>query len=295
MIVTLLLLACSSKVTLPVDSPLTDDSQPGDTGSGPAPARDYRLTGPFEVQATSDTEDVGCDMDYDRYTPVGQAPLGYVVLSHGFSRNNAAMADWGAHFASWGLDVVVPNLCHASFFDADHAQNAVDIAALAAALGFQQLVYAGHSAGGLASFLAAGQDTHALAVLGLDPVDSDDLGLNAAGSVSVPAYGLFGESSQCNSSNNGIAMLDGAPDHRAVRISEADHCDFESPTDWVCTAICQGDNNNYSETQIADGIRGLATSFLLWQAGAAPEAEQWWQAGEPYYEELRASGLVTDL
>lgn len=304
----ILLLACTGKILTPADSP-ADDSSPtqddsaaddsaADDSDEPAPvAQDYRVAGPYPVNTSDDIEDLGngCRMDYDRYKPVGDAPDGFVVLSHGFARSNDALSELGAHLASWGLDVVVPDLCHSSFLDADHAQNGQDIALLAAALGFDRVVYGGHSAGGLASLLAASADSHAVAMLGLDPVDSEDLGASAAGSVRVPAYGLFGESSSCNASNNGVAMLNGVAQHRAVRVSEADHCDFEAPTDWVCTVVCQGGNDAFSDDEIAAGIRGLATAFLLWQTGVAPEAEQWWIPGEPYYEELRSSGLVTDL
>ena len=44
--------------------------------------------------------------------------------------------------------VVTPALCHATFLDADHPQNALDLQELVTDLGPSQVIYVGHSAGG---------------------------------------------------------------------------------------------------------------------------------------------------
>jgi hypothetical protein len=53
-----------------------------------------------------------------------------VILTHGWMRNNDQMVGWARHLASWGFEVVAPNLCHATVFDTDHEANARDLTAL---------------------------------------------------------------------------------------------------------------------------------------------------------------------
>ena len=74
--------------------------------------------------------------------------------------------------------------------------------------------------------VAASQDPNAVGVIGLDPTDANDLGLGYASSVSVPALGLVGVPSNCNSNNNGIACTLPAPNSYVRRVTDADHCDL---------------------------------------------------------------------
>lgn len=54
----------------------------------------------------------------------------------------------------------------------------------------------------------------------------------------VPVWGMFGESSGCNANNNGVNVFQDAVQGNAVIITEADHCDFEFPTNLLCSLLC---------------------------------------------------------
>lgn len=266
----------------------------GDEG-GEDPLGDLREAGPFGVSRTSTSVAVAsCTMDVVLYEPDGEGAV-LLVLSHGFSRAAANMLGLGEHLASWGLTVAVPSLCHSSILDTDHAQNGEDIVSLAAGLGFTEVIFAGQSAGGLASLLAGAEDAGALGVISLDGVDASGLGSAAAGGLGAPLYGLVGESSSCNSSNNGTAWFSTAADAVAFRVTEADHCDFESDTDELCTWFCTGSNDQFSDAEISATITGLATAAALESAGLEAAAEVWWEAGGEEHDELVASGAIEEL
>lgn len=283
-------------------APLCACGASGKTDGGPADsaadgAQDYAADGPWPVSSQDgDTPlSTGCDMAWTRFSPQDAAAAPAVVLAHGFARSRANMAGWGEHLASWGLDVVTPDLCHATFTDADHAQNGLDLLALSEALELAAPLYAGHSAGGLAAFLAAAQSADSLGVLGLDPVDSGDLGLEAAPALAAPAYAVIGESSLCNAANNGAGMVLAAPDGRVLRAVEADHCDFEDPTDEVCTALCQASDDASDDAGIHDVIGRLATGFLLARAGLDPSGLDAWSVGSESYEAEIAAGAIAEV
>lgn len=269
----------------------------GADDSAPEAALDYADDGSFGVNSEDgeSTLPTGCDMAWTRYTPEGAAGAPVVVLVHGFARDRENMAGWGRHLASWGLDVITPDLCHASFTDVDHAQNGADLLALSEALQLASPQYVGHSAGGLAAFLAAAQSPDSAGVLGLDPVDNGSLGVDAASSLAAPAYAVIGEASACNADNNGVDMVRAAPQGRLLRAVEADHCDFEDPTDDACTAFCQGSNDLYSDDQIHGVIGRLMTGFLLARSGLDPAGLDLWTAGSEAYEAEIAEGVVVEV
>jgi dienelactone hydrolase len=218
-----------------------------------------------------------------------------VVLAHGFVRTQSNMAGWADHLASWGVEVATPDLCHSSFSDADHAANAEEMIALAAALGGNEVIYAGQSAGGLSALIAAADDPNAIAAVGLDATDSSDLGVQRVTEASVPFYGLVGEPSTCNAESNGVAIYEAAPDATAVRVTEADHCDFEDVTDVLCTAICPGTNAQYSDEAIHDAILGLLTAAVLEGASGGDGLTRWWLPGGEDYEALTSTGAIAPL
>lgn len=262
------------------------------TGASGEPGPDLRELGPFIVQTDSGNESLpGCQMGYDSYTPMGAEDAPVVVLAHGFQGNRGTMAGWAEHWASWGVRVIAPDLCHASIIDTDHPQNGADLRALVDQLGVGPVVYAGYSAGGLAAVLAGAQDGTALAVLGLDMVDADGLGLAAAPGITAPAFDVVGEPSQCNTTNNGIAVF-GAAGGQSLRITDADHCDFQSPADFLCGLTCNGSNPTFDDAEIQTAVRALSTAVVVWQTGVEPTGVQWWTPGAPYYDELTGVGIV---
>ena len=248
---------------------------------------DFAAPGGATVTTSTGSEDVGsCTMSYTRFEPLGgsQGPL--VVLSHGFSRGQAQMAGWADHLASWGVEVVTPGLCHASIFDTDHAQNAADLEGLVDALGVSEVIYVGHSAGGLASYLAAASDTRTVALLGLDPVDNS---LATTVTATVPRVALHGVSQQCNTQNNMAGLFD-----VELRITDADHCDFENPSDFLCSFGCPSGGNTSAEL-IQEVILQQLTAYVLWQAELEPSGENFWTTSGRGYLDLIASGSASAM
>jgi pimeloyl-ACP methyl ester carboxylesterase len=197
---------------------------------------DYRLAGDLaytSVEASLTTSG-GCDLSYvwTEVDGVADAPL--VILAHGFMRGPEQMADLGQHLATWGLSSAAVDLCHSSTFDIDPEANALDMVELADHLtGSGPRAYLGHSNGGMAALIAASFDERAVTVVGLDPVEafgSDSAEFGAE--VSVPGAALLGEPGLCNSDNSGAAAYGEISSSRALRVTEADHCDFEFPT-WA--------------------------------------------------------------
>lgn len=274
-----------------------------DTCSAPTfewapPGTDLAAPGPSgeTTTALSLAAPSGCTLAYTRHAPTqpaGGAPL--IVLSHGFQRSQAQMQDLATHLASWGFTVVTPDLCHSTPLDNDIPGDAADMQALAAAEGGVRVIYMGHSAGGMRSIVAGAEDPATVAVVGLDAVDALDYALEAAPSLAAPLMGIVGESSSCNAANNGIPVYEAAPDALAMRVTEADHCDFESPTDALCTSFCQGSNASFDDATIAQAIWGLATAAALWRGGVSEEGAAWWQASGADYQYLLDAGLVSPL
>ncbi|MFH1463675.1 MAG: hypothetical protein ABIO70_04740 [Pseudomonadota bacterium] len=271
----------------------TDTDADADTDTGPAP--DYAATGPWAVAQGGGSFDAGggCTMAYDTWTPedAPEAPL--VLLSHGFSRSRAMQANVAAHWASWGFVVVTPDLCHNSMWDSDPPADAEALVALVDALGVAQVIYAGHSAGGERSVLAAAADPRSVAVLGHDLVDSDDYALTAAPGLGVPLFDIVGEPGDCNSDGNGLPVVRAAANHGLLRVTEADHCDFEDPTEPGCTFLCGGTNDQFTDDELRATIRALSTASLLWQSGLDARGSQYWTPGQPAHDALVATGAVS--
>lgn len=261
------------------------------------PGVDYSEPGPLGVSTSSDTlaAPSGCDLSYKEYLPAGQTVGPLIVLSHGFQRNSGHMADLGEHLASWGFHVVTPDLCHSTPTNNDPQGDASDIIALAASLGADKVGYLGHSAGGMRSVLAANVDPNATIYYGLDMVDLKNIALDTAPTYPIFAGGLLGEPSACNTDNNGLPFYESAPQAIAFRVTEADHCDFESPTDGLCTSFCAGTNDRFDETTIHNAIFGLTTSYLLWRTGSDPNAAEWWLSRGETYLHLVEIGLIEQL
>ncbi len=91
-------------------------------------------------------------------------------------------------------------------------------------------------------------------------------------------------------------MILGAADSVGLDIADADHCDFEDPTDWLCTTFCPGGGTGFSDEEILETVRGLLVSGAVWAAGIDAGAKgHWWVPGGTYYEELRGRGAISPL
>ncbi len=282
-----------------MDTGAADTQSPVDTGdTGPAPPSDLRAAGPHAVALSTGSLAVsGCTLDYDRYAPQGGTEGPLVVLAHGLECSRDQMAGVAQHWASWGLDVVAPDLCHSTAFDLDQQQNGEHMVELAQGLGSSSTLYAGHSAGGLASLVAAAEDSAALGQLGLDPTEWMGIGAVAAASVDLPAYALLAEWSTCNGYNNALPLYAGISQGRVLKLSHADHCDLQSPNDCAaCSLLCGVSQSDvFSDDEILTHSLGLSTAFLLWRAGLDSSASPWWEPGGIFYEELLAAGAIAEF
>jgi pimeloyl-ACP methyl ester carboxylesterase len=306
--------AAATSATTPSPTDPTTDPDPGttpgttpsDTGGGdpttadtgrppdPVVAPDYRAPGPRGVQEVNGSFEASCRMSYRSFLPDGAAPRGLVVLAHGFARDRTRVYGWARHLASWGWAVVTPDLCAAGLINVDHEANGRDLASLGDALGGGgPLFFVGHSAGGLAAFLASANNPSATGHLGLDLTDAFDLGRDAAPGVSAPAYGILGEPELCNSSGNAEGVYGRATRPFTVRLNGADHCDFENPSDLLCELACA---DGSVSTDVAHAvISALAVAFVEWTSNAEPSAAQWWTPGEGWFDGLVDGGLISPL
>lgn len=199
---------------------------------------DYRLYLPPERTGAEDA---------DSTPPV-------VILAHGFLRDRRRMAGLATALANAGYPVATPNFRHGSAFSGGHVANSQDLIQLARHLAADmdtgQVIYAGFSAGALAALLAARADPAAIGLLTLDLVDSRALGSEAAEGLQLPVVALAGAPSNCNAQDNAAPIYARLRHLHLTRFAEASHCDFESPSDWLCRSLC-----DQPETAPADTVQ----------------------------------------
>ena len=277
------------------DTTDTDDTSTEDTGS--PTLEDLDQPGPHTASSTSESATLStCDspLNYTQVqTSATNAPT--VLIAHGFLRSSSNMIDWGGHLGSWGLNALVVDMCNF----ADHEQNGLALAELASNLGIDAPLYMGFSAGGLASLVAAA-NSNPLGVLTLDPVDDmNGTGSTLTGQVNAPLLGLIGEPSDCNSQNNSISLLQGTNAAHIFRVTDADHCDFEAPTDDLCEngvlgfGACGNTSASISDDSIRSTVRTLGTAGLLWLSGTDSEGEEYWTGS--VNQSLQSQGLISAL
>ena len=265
----------------------------------------YSDSGPYEVVTSINnfTLTSGQSIEYTFYKPAEINHTTQVTLVHAFSRNMNSYHELAEHYASWGLGVITMNLLHSSIFDNDPLQDAIDLGELSNNFSDgRPTIYVGHSAGAMRAIVAASEDTNAIAILGLDLTDGayedsggEFLGLMYANMLSIPIWGMLGESSSCNAYGNGLNVYLEAENGNAISISEADHCDFEFPTNFVCTLLCQEENETYAEDDIKSIILNLSTSFLLYHNDNMTDLDLFWTPGNYYYDDLIDQGAIEHL
>jgi len=286
----LLCVACGGQITSTSIGSNTEEpadessSEPGssstETSTDPVEEEvDYSIEGSYSVNSdTGNAVISSCssEMEYSVFTPSGVSNPPVMILGHGFARSGSNMHGLAEHYASWGIEVIVPNLCHSSFLDANHEQNGLDMVELAQQYGATSVIYGGQSAGGLAALVAASQDSNTLGVLGLDATDTEDtIGLTYATSVQVPTYALLGEPSMCNSDNNGLSMFELVNNINIMQVTSSDHCDYENPTDWMCTTLCLNQSTSFEDVEIAPAIMFLSTAAVLKIVGSNTSSNAW--------------------
>ena len=265
----------------------------------------YSFFGSFDVSSASYeiTVSDSLEMDYTFYNPINHESEVAVLLVHGFSRDQSVMTGFGEHFASWGLPTITMNLLHSSIVDNDPILDALDINILADQVGQGlPIVYVGHSSGGMRSVLAASQNSNVIGVLGLDLVDAlypgtdnQYYGLSVASNMMIPVWGMFGESSACNANSNGVNIFQEVVQGNAVIITEADHCDFELPTNFFCSLLCGQENYIFSDDEIEEVVLNLSTSFILDIFNFDDFNIELWSPGNNYYDSLVTVGALQQI
>jgi pimeloyl-ACP methyl ester carboxylesterase len=205
--------------------------QPGAVAGGSA-------SGPA-IEAGSVESATGCQLRYRLYRASGTAADGLIVLGHGFLRNKERMDGLARALAKGGMTTATIDYCNARLWDGRHYQNGLDMRAVADAFDATAVVYAGFSAGALAALVAARQDPRSLGVLALDLVDDHGLGLRSVEGLAVPLIGIMAEPAACNARGNGMPVFQRSRLGRVQVLQGAGHCDFESPSDWLCEALCE--------------------------------------------------------
>ena len=105
-------------------------------------------------------------------------------------------------------------------------------------------------------------------IVGLDPFDrtmpgeTEHLGLAAASRLRTEALILRAPPSRCNAEAAAAPWRHVLPAlWRDEVIAGASHCDFESPTDWICRLAC-GDTDLGRERLVRQGLLDAAVRWL---------------------------------
>ncbi len=280
-------------------SEIEDTASPGDSTQ----ITDFFQTGPYEInfQARSASVTNCAAMNYSVYSPDGVDNPTTVVIGHGFARGSGVMTGWAEHLSSWGVEVLLPTLCHYNVFSGvDHEMNGQNMKELAYQHGASQVIYAGHSAGGLAAIIAASQDSSAIGLLGLDTTDTEDIpgvpdgiGQGYVSDISCPSFSLAGEPSSCNADNNGVDLFKSMADYKILKVSSADHCDFENPTDSICELSCENSTAIFGDDEIRSVIITLGTAAVISLAEISEDGSYLWtDAG---LQDWTSTGLIQEI
>jgi acetyl esterase/lipase len=129
----------------------------------------------------------------------------------------------------------------------------------------------GFSAGGLATLLSAAGDPRPAIWVGLDPVDHNGAGAEAAPRVKCPAVVLTAEPSACNAHGNARDIIAALPGCEHFRVAGAVHVDAEWPTDWMAEAVC-GRSTDLRRSEIRRrASAALREALALPPASGSPE------------------------
>ena len=258
----------------------------------------FSNSGPYEIEIYNGyfSTSNGDSTEYRIISPINGPIAPHIILAHEFISTHDYLLDFSQHYASWGLKVATMNQLHSSLIDNDPIQDAEDFILLSnQAFGGGDVIYAGYSAGGLRAMIASALDTNTIAFFGLDIVDIDDLGQSYAQGLNIPIFGLAGEESSCNSQSNGIGVYNEAENSKLLRITEADHCDFQSPNSFICTFLCENENYLFSPNQINLLIKNLSTAFFTWQTLINIDGELWWTDESELYNSLIINNSISEL
>ena len=213
----------------------------------------------------------GCRYDYRVYEPAAAPAAGApvtVMLGHGFLRDQDTLVELARALANDGHRAVTLDFCNMRPWNGHHERNAADLRALAERVaGGRPVVYAGFSAGALAAVLAASADPATLGVVTLDLVDMNDLARDALATLAAPLVGLQGPPSACNAGGSGQRTFEVRPDAALETLAGASHCEFESPTNWLCELACGDDDAAADDERVRADIVRRVTGAVRELAG----------------------------
>ena len=224
---------------------------------------------PAPVQTQTPTLD-GHRVTLDVY-PAAGGLHGAAILSHGFTRSRRTLAGHAQALADAGVLVLTPDLPCTFDFRCNARALAALVQSLRAGGPFgapvEKVMLVGFSAGGLSSLLAA--DTPGVVgFVGLDPFDrtlsgeAGLLGLAAAGRLRTEALLLRAPPSRCNADAAAAPWAGALPAlWRDDLIAGASHCDFESPSDWMCRLAC-GDTDPARQQRVRQALMEAAARWM---------------------------------
>ncbi len=228
-------------------------------GSGFSPAHPRLNQDTYQLIEGNHRSVRGCTFDYRVFEPLQPLSPATVMLGHGFLRNQDRLVALSRALANAGIRAVTLNFCNMRPWNGYHEVNARDMRQLAEALDrSEDIIFGGFSAGALAAVLAADAGTRALFVL--DFVDQADRGKQALATLDIPIIGLHGPSSACNAQNQGKQaisqyLLDhGSDTDNYQLVADASHCEFESPSNWLCEITCADDDSVQQNQQTREQI-----------------------------------------
>lgn len=213
--------------------------------AGSAVAADYGAKGPETFTTTNLAPGSTGATGGKLVVPNGAGPYPIIVASHGFSASSANQLGWAEHFASYGFVVAVPDF--PGGFAPDHVKNGATVEALVAEVArtvpkadATRVGLEGHSAGGLATTLAAAKIEPGAVVL-FDPVDANGVGKTAFGALCSPTLVLFADAGQCNKSAEWKGFGPSTKGPLALaNVVGASHCDGENAARGLCSAPIVG-------------------------------------------------------
>jgi pimeloyl-ACP methyl ester carboxylesterase len=220
----------------------------------------------------------GCEVTYEVRRPTTTIPGPVVIIGHGYMRDGSYMSGWAEAIAAVGLTAITVDLCASNATEGRHTDNGADMVALRRALGVNDAIYVGVSAGGLAALYAASLDPEAArGVLLLDPVNAGGQARSAAGKVRAPVAALVAKPQVCNAWRNIDPALQTLADATTVRIANASHCDFEWPGDRFCRLACVATNSRDERERAQERIRRIGVDFVRAVAAGSDLALAQWR------------------
>ncbi len=260
---------------------------------------DPGLPGPFAVAQEDFTlQTLGATVFYPAAngTVAEGGPFPGLVLGHGFARSRAQHVNNGVFLASHGYIVITVNFPNplapdfnawaaqiSAALDWMEAQNTDPLSPFFNQIDTDRFGVLGHSAGGMATWVAASQDSRIKATMPLDPVPATGADLAALGAaVTNPSgwTGAPGSSCNANASYNQFYPLVQASHKAQYIVADGTHCDFEDPTNVLCTLVCGGASEARRQ---------------IWRRYTVSWLNYYLKGDTDYYYYIIGAGLVDDL